>query len=93
MASNATLAMVVAASLAVVAPATAQVPAGQAKPGSTAQAAGPESADVEFVRKAAEGGMREVALGKLASEKASSEEVRAFGRQMVADHSKSPTRS
>ena len=52
-------------------------------------AAGPESADVEFVRRAAEGGMKEVELGKLATDKASSEEVRAFGKQMVADHSKS----
>jgi putative membrane protein len=76
--------------LALAYPVAAQVPSGQAKPRPPAEvAAGPESADVEFVRRAAEGGMKEVELGKLATDKASSEEVRAFGKQMVADHSKS----
>ena len=71
-------------------PVAAQVPSGQAKPRPQAEAAAdPESADVEFVRKAAEGGLKEIELGKLAIDKASSEEVRAFGKQMVADHSKS----
>jgi putative membrane protein len=50
---------------------------------------GPESADVEFIRKASEGGLKEVEAGKLASEKASNAEVRAFAKQMVDDHSKS----
>lgn len=87
MASRWIAAMVAAAALALVGPATAQVPAEQAR--QRPMASGPESADAEFVRRAAEGGLREVELGKLASEKASSEEVRAFGRQMVDDHSKS----
>jgi putative membrane protein len=39
-----------------------------------------------FLRKAAEGGMAEVKFGKLAAEKASSEDVKAFGQKMVDDH-------
>ena len=42
--------------------------------------------DKMFLRKAAEGGMAEVQLGQLASEKASSEDVKAFGQKMVKDH-------
>jgi putative membrane protein len=44
--------------------------------------------DKKFVREAAEGGLAEVELGKLATEKASSEEVKKFGKRMVDDHSK-----
>jgi putative membrane protein len=42
--------------------------------------------DKMFLRKAAEGGMAEVKFGKLAAEKASSEDVKAFGQKMVDDH-------
>ncbi len=44
--------------------------------------------DKKFVREAAQGGMAEVELGKLATEKASSPEVKKFGQRMVNDHSK-----
>ncbi|HYM26039.1 MAG TPA: DUF4142 domain-containing protein [Vicinamibacterales bacterium] len=44
--------------------------------------------DTTFVAKAARGGMAEVELGKLATEKASSDEVKKFGQRMVDDHSK-----
>lgn len=44
--------------------------------------------DKHFIRKAAEGGLAEVELGKLATQKASSEEVKKFGQRMVDDHSK-----
>ncbi len=45
-------------------------------------------ADERFVKEAAEGGMLEVELGKLAADKATNDEVKAFGRRMQEDHSK-----
>lgn len=46
------------------------------------------SADKAFVMKAAQGGMLEVQLGQLASDKASSQDVKDFGAKMVTDHGK-----
>jgi putative membrane protein len=43
-------------------------------------------ADKTFVTKAASGGLAEVALGQVASQKASDPKVRQFGQQMVTDH-------
>jgi putative membrane protein len=42
--------------------------------------------DKTFLRHAAEGGMAEVQLGQLAVQKASSDDVKAFGQKMVDDH-------
>lgn len=47
-----------------------------------------KSPDSSFAIKAAQGGLAEVKLGKLAAEKASSPDVKAFGQQMVDDHGK-----
>lgn len=44
--------------------------------------------DDHFVMEAANGGLAEVELGKLATEKASSEDVKKFGQRMVDDHGK-----
>jgi putative membrane protein len=44
--------------------------------------------DVAFAIKAAQGGAGEVQLGQLAAQKASNIDVKAFGRQMVDDHTK-----
>jgi putative membrane protein len=44
--------------------------------------------DEAFVMKAAKGGMAEVELGKLATEKAVSPDVKKFGQRMVDDHGK-----
>lgn len=44
--------------------------------------------DERFVKDAAAGGMMEVDLGKMAAEKAASEEVKEFGRRMQEDHGK-----
>ena len=45
-------------------------------------------ADRQFIRNAAEGGLAEIELGKLATEKAASPEVKQFGQRMVDDHTK-----
>jgi putative membrane protein len=47
-----------------------------------------KDSDATFVMKVAHGGMAEVDLGKLAVEKAGSDEVKKFGQRMVDDHSK-----
>jgi putative membrane protein len=44
--------------------------------------------DSTFANKTAQGGMAEVQLGQLATQKASNPDVKAFGQQMVDDHSK-----
>jgi putative membrane protein len=42
----------------------------------------------DFMKEAAQGGMAEVELGKLAASKAKNAEVKAFGQKMVVDHTK-----
>jgi putative membrane protein len=48
----------------------------------------PATADRTFMEKAAQGGMAEVALGKLAEQNGQSQGVKDFGKRMVTDHSK-----
>jgi putative membrane protein len=48
----------------------------------------PSATDTKFMKDAAAANMAEVEVGRLASEKASSTEVRDFGRMLVDDHSK-----
>src|SRR5439155_9728229 len=54
----------------------------------SAPAAAKQRSDQKFVTDAAKGGMAEVELGKLAQDKASSDQVKNFGKRMVDDHSK-----
>jgi putative membrane protein len=54
----------------------------------TATSSALSASDRQFIKKAAEGGLAEVQLGQLATEKASSPEVKQFGQRMVDDHSK-----
>lgn len=44
--------------------------------------------DKTFLMNASEGGMAEIQLGQLASEKAQNPKVKAFGRKMVRDHTR-----
>ena len=46
------------------------------------------SSDAQFAKKAAQGNMAEVALGKLATQNAQSDDVKKFGQRMVDDHTK-----
>jgi putative membrane protein len=63
-------------------------------PGSANQGNAPDTMtttkvdDKKFVQNAALGGMAEVELGKLATQKAASEAVKQFGQKMVDDHTK-----
>ena len=44
--------------------------------------------DKTFMKKAAKGGMMEVAMGNLAEQNGKSDDVKSFGKRMVTDHSK-----
>jgi putative membrane protein len=56
---------------------------------SLAKAQNPLSAkDKTFMKKAAKGGMMEVAMGKLAEQNGQSDDVKSFGKRMVTDYSK-----
>ena len=46
------------------------------------------SSDSAFIKEAAQGGMMEVELGKVAQDKASNDKVKEFGKRMEQDHSK-----
>lgn len=49
-------------------------------------------ADLAFMNDAAPGGLAEVELGRLASKRASSQQVNEFAQRMIADHSKAGKR-
>jgi putative membrane protein len=53
-----------------------------------AEKGGPPAADQKFMTDAAADGMAEVELGRLASDKATRQEVKDFGKMMADDHSK-----
>ncbi|WP_206105971.1 DUF4142 domain-containing protein [Olivibacter sp. XZL3] len=52
------------------------------------QESGASQADLDFAKEAANGGMAEVALGKLAQKKATDSKVKEFAVMMVTDHTK-----
>jgi putative membrane protein len=53
---------------------------------STPRSAPGDASDARFAKAATLGGMTEIQLGKLASERGSSEVVKAFGERMVVEH-------
>ncbi len=61
---------------------------GTQAPGASSKSSAKAGADATFLKKAAEGGLAEVELGKLATQNASSDAVKKFGQQMVDDHTK-----
>ena len=90
-------AAVFAAALSIGTWASAQTPPTQSSPApddhqKAAQTAAHEdnatSGDGTFAKEATEGGLAEVQLGKLATQKASNDEVKRFGQMMVDDHTK-----
>jgi len=54
----------------------------------TSEGSSVSAKDKTFMKKAAKGGMMEVAMGKMAEQNAQSEDVKSFGKRMVTDHSK-----
>jgi putative membrane protein len=79
------------AGLLAVAPAFAQgtgTGSGMGHGGKTGTSGKMSTQDRKFVMEAAEGGMMEVELGRLAAQNASDPDVKAFGQRMVDDHSK-----
>jgi putative membrane protein len=86
------------AALLVAAPALAQTsssgsmnnPGSTAKPGSSMSTgtASERSADTRFIDHAARGNEAEIALGKLAEQKAQSPEVKSLAQRLVTDHGK-----
>lgn len=50
--------------------------------------AAPSATDTDFVTKAAQAGMAEVAAGRMAEKQGHSAATKAFGKRMVADHTK-----
>jgi len=67
---------------------TAGTQSGTRTQGSAAADASKSNPDRQFVMEAAQGGMAEVELGQLATQKASSDAVKQFGQRMVTDHGK-----
>lgn len=53
-----------------------------------AQSTDASAADKKFVKDALQGGMAEVKLGQLATQKSNSSDVKEFGQKMVDDHTK-----
>jgi len=71
------------------APAFAQTTDKQIQPAAQQLAAAQtQQQDLDFAKDAAKGGLKEVRLGELASQKATDGDVKAFGQRMVDDHSK-----
>jgi putative membrane protein len=54
----------------------------------SAASAAPSSADTDFVMKAGQAGMAEVAAGRMAEKQGQSAATKAFGKRMVTDHTK-----
>jgi putative membrane protein len=83
---TATLTLALAAAIAAPSIVLAQTPPPAARAEQPMSAS--KSADSTFAMKAAEGGLAEVEVGKLATQQAKDEAVKTFGQRMVDDHGK-----
>ena len=87
-------ATILASTLGLAAQQPSSAPPSKAHPTTTPKSTQPATtktamnADHHFVMEAAEGGMAEVEMGKLAVDKASNAKVKDFGQRMVTDHGK-----
>jgi putative membrane protein len=68
--------------------AVAQEPGTAANPSDPSGTGQASASDKQFVSEALTGGMAEVQLGQLASQKSSSDDVKQFGQKMVEDHTR-----
>jgi putative membrane protein len=68
--------------------AVAQEPGTAAHPSDAPGAGQASASDKQFVTEALTGGMAEVQLGHLASQKGSADDVKQFGQKMVEDHTR-----
>src|SRR5437870_13565410 len=59
-----------------------------AQPSGATKSSSLSAKDKTFMKKAAKGGTMEVAMGKLAEQNGQSDDVKSFGKRMVADHGK-----
>lgn len=57
-------------------------------PFAVVSAAAPSTTEASFLKKAAQGQQAEIALGQLAAQNASAQEVKQFGSKMIEDHQK-----
>ena len=68
--------------------ASAQDPPASKKDASASKSSSLGAKDKTFMKKAAKGGMMEVSMGNLAAQNGQSDDVKSFGKRMVADHGK-----
>lgn len=68
--------------------ATAQDTPGSKKAASENKSSSLSAKDKTFMKKAAKGGMMEVAMGNMAEQNGQSDDVKSFGKRMVTDHGK-----
>ncbi len=72
-------------------PTTGQTPATRPADSAHGEHGAPAAGDTAFVKKAADGGLAEVAMAKLAQQKAASDEVKAFAAKLEKDHTQANT--